>query len=39
MEEYMDNIYDLLKKLNISYSKIEHEPGYNIEEAQKIKSR
>ncbi|MGN0144610.1 MAG: prolyl-tRNA synthetase associated domain-containing protein [Clostridium sp.] len=35
----MDNIYDLLKKLNISYSKIEHEPVYNVEEAQKIKDR
>lgn len=33
------NLYDILKKLNIEYEEIEHEPVFTIEQAQFIKSK
>lgn len=35
----MDNIYEVFKKLNISYEEIEHESVFTIEQAEHIKAR
>lgn len=32
------NVYEILKKLNIIYSEVEHEAVYTVEEAKKIKN-
>lgn len=34
----MNEVYEMLERLNINYKKIEHKPVYTVEEAQKIKS-
>lgn len=34
----MNEVYEVLEKLNIHYEKIEHDSVYTVEEAQKIKS-
>lgn len=33
------NLYEILNKLNIEYSEIEHEKVYTVKQAQNIKSR
>lgn len=33
------NLYDILKKIDVKYKEIEHDPVYTIEEAQKLKDK
>lgn len=35
----MNEVYEVLKELNIDYEKLEHEPVYTVEEAQNIEGK